>query len=155
MTREVFVDTSGWFAAANTREDRHAETAEAYVTLLESRVRLVTSSLVVAEMHTLVVRWRGAQAGCSLLDAIYSDPLYRVLSVSRELESEATDRWLRPYGDHDFSLTDAVSFEIMRIERIAEALALDRHFEVAGYRLIPGPSPSKGKKSTTKPRRRS
>lgn len=155
MTREVFVDTSGWFAAANSREDRHTETSEAYGNLLESRARLVTSSLVVAEMHALVVRWRGAQAGCALLDAIYSDPLYRVVSVSRDLESEATDRWLRPYGDHAFSLTDAVSFEIMRSERIGEALALDRHFEVAGYRLIPGPTPLKRKKSVTKPRRRS
>lgn len=137
----VFVDTSGWFAAASTRESRHVEVAGAYDDLIRLRVQLVTTSLVVAEMHTLVVRERGAQAGCALIDAIYADPLYRVIGVTRDLESAAVDRWLRPYRDHRFSLTDAVSFEVMRSEGIKEVLALDHHFEVAGFRLIPRPKP--------------
>lgn len=90
-------------------------------------------------MHILTVRERGAAAGCDLLDAIYADPLYSVITVTRELESEAVDRWLRPYREHKFSLADATSFEVMRRERINEALALDHHFEVAGYKLIPAP----------------
>ncbi|MGH7664813.1 MAG: type II toxin-antitoxin system VapC family toxin [Gemmatimonadaceae bacterium] len=140
MSRAVFVDTSGWLAAASTRESRHAEMAAAHDDLAKRRVPLVTTNLVLAEMHVLIVRERGARAGCALLDALYTDPLYRVISATRELESEATDRWLRPCADHRFSLTNAVSFEVMRVERIEEALALDHHFEVAGYRLLPPPA---------------
>ena len=88
-------------------------------------------------MHILTVREQGPQAGCALLDAIYADPLYTVIASTRELESEATDRWLRPYHDQRFSLADAVSFEVMRKERIGEALSLDHHFEAAGYKLLP------------------
>ncbi len=139
MSKAVFVDTSGWLAAANPREKTHAEAAAAYDSLVERRARLVTTNLVVAEMHILTVRERGAVAGCALLDAIYADPLYTVIAVSRELEAEATDRWLRPYRDQSFSLAEAASFEVMRREKISEAFALDHHFAIAGYKLIPAP----------------
>ena len=146
MSRSVFVDTSGWLASASSRENHHAAVATVYDDLVSRRVRLVTTNLVVAEMHILTVREVGPAAGCRLLDAIYADPLYTVISVSRELESAATDRWLRPYSDHRFSLADAVSFEVMRTERIGEALALDHHFEVAGYKLLPARQTGVGRK---------
>lgn len=137
MSSSVFIDTSGWLAAINTRDSHHHDVVETYDDLVAKRTSFVTSNLVVAEMHILIVRDRGTLAGCALLDAIYTDPLYRVVAVDRELESEATDRWLRKFVDQRFSLADAVSFEIMRRERIGEALALDHHFEVAGYHLLP------------------
>ena len=137
MSKSVFVDTSGWLAAVSDRERHHAEAATVYDELVQRRARLVTTNLVVAEMHILTVRAQNAAAGCALLDAIYADPLYTVVTVTRELESDATDRWLRRYQDQSLSLADAVSFEVMRRERIDEALALDHHFEVAGYKLLP------------------
>jgi predicted nucleic acid-binding protein len=133
------------------RERHHAEVAAVYDDLVGQRVRFTTTNLVVAEMHILTVRELGSSAGCALLDAIYADPLYTVVTATRELESEATDRWLRPFRDHRFSLADAVSFEVMRRERIGEALALDQHFEVAGYTLLPAPS-TRSTRRGTKPR---
>jgi predicted nucleic acid-binding protein len=120
--------------------NHHDDVAPVYDDLVARRTPFVTTNLVVAEMHVLIVREQGADAGCRLLDAIHADPMYAVITSTRDLESVATDRWLRPYRDHRFSLTDAVSFEVMRIERIEEALALDRHFQIAGYRLLPAPS---------------
>ena len=38
----------------------------------------------------------------------------------------------------DFSLVDAVSFELMSGRGIREALTLDRHFSAAGFVVIPG-----------------
>ena len=137
MSRAVFIDTSGWFAAVSRREFHHAQVVAAYTDLVQRRASLVTTNLVVAEMHILTVRHRGAQAGCALLDAIYADPAYRVIQATRALESAATDRWLRPFPNQRFSLTDAVSFEAMRSEGFEEVLGLDHHFEIAGYRLLP------------------
>lgn len=151
MRSTVFVDTSGWLAAISSRDSHYHDVAYTYDDLVAKRTAFVTSNLVVAEMHILIVRDRGVSAGCALLDAVYTDPLYRVVAVDRDLESEATDRWLRRYSDQHFSLADAVSFEIMRRERIPEALALDHHFEVAGYRLLP--APTRGKR-TRKPSRK-
>ena len=136
MSRRIFLDTSGWLAAINSRDSRHRDVVESYDDLIAKGTQFLTSSLVVSETHALIVRERGAKAGCDLLDAVYTDPLYQVVAVDRDLESAATNRWLRKF-EQRFSLTDAVSFEIMRAERITEALALDHHFEIAGYKLIP------------------
>jgi predicted nucleic acid-binding protein len=150
VSSSIFVDTSGWLAAINNRDSHYHDVVETYDELVAKGTSFVTSNLVVAEMHALIVRERGASAGCSLLDAIYTDPLYRVVSVDRDLESQATDRWLRRFKESKFSLTDAVSFEIMRRERITEVLALDHHFEIAGFRLLPAPRRSTGRKAPGK-----
>jgi predicted nucleic acid-binding protein len=150
VSSSIFVDTSGWLAAINHRDSHYHDMVQTYDNLVTKKTSFVTSNLVLAEMHALIVRERGANDGCSLLDAIYADPLYRVVSVDRDLESEATDRWLRRFTKSKFSLTDAVSFEIMRRERITEALALDHHFEVAGYGLLPSPPQARGKKRRKK-----
>lgn len=133
----LFLDTSAWLPVLATREHRHAELAETYKRLLDEGRRFVTSNVVVAELHALFVRQRGAEAGVQLLDHVHRDPAHRVFFVDRELEATAIDRWLRPYRDEVFSLCDAVSFELMRQEGIRTAFALDRHFAVAGFELVP------------------
>jgi predicted nucleic acid-binding protein len=150
VSSSIFVDTSGWLAAINSRDSHYHDVVQTYDDLVAKKTSFVTSNLVVAEMHALIVRERGATDGCTLLDAIYADPLYRVVSVDRDLESDATDRWLRRFKKSNFRLTDAVSFEIMRRERITEALALDHHFEVAGYRRLPSPLHARGKPARKK-----
>jgi predicted nucleic acid-binding protein len=133
----AFLDTSGWFAALNPREAKHASAHAAYREWIEGGIELVTTNLVVAEMHILVNRFRGAVEGLRFLDSVYQDPSHEVVFVDRELERAATDQWLRRYRDHRLSLADAVSFEVMRARRIPRALALDEHFEIAGYECVP------------------
>lgn len=140
MSRRVFLDTSGWLAAISERESLHEDALDAYRGVLSAGRGFVTTNLVVAEMHVLLSRHRGAAAGIQLLDALAQDPAHEVRYVTSELEREAIDRWLRPFGDQRFSLTDAISFETMRTNRIGEALALDRHFLAAGFRTLPAVS---------------
>ena len=42
-------------------------------------------------------------------------------------------KWLRQHNERAYSYVDAVSFEIMRRERILEALAFDGDFTAAGF----------------------
>ncbi|MEX0692453.1 MAG: PIN domain-containing protein [Gemmatimonadales bacterium] len=138
MSRGIFLDTAGWFAALNPRDPDHAVARRAYQEWITvARRRMVTTNLVVAEMHVLLARRLGIPTGVAFLDGLATDPLHNVITVDRELEREAVDRWLRPFLDQPFSLTDAVSFEVMRRERVTEAFTFDRHFEVAGYRRVP------------------
>ena len=137
MSRRVFLDTSGWLAAISERESLHEQSLDLYREVLSTGRGFVTTNLVVAEMHLLLMRYRGTKTGLRLLDALEQDPAHEVQYVTRELERHAVDRWLRPYADHMLSLTDAISFEVMRTERIKEALTLDNHFRIAGYRILP------------------
>ncbi|MFN8574108.1 MAG: PIN domain-containing protein [Gemmatimonadaceae bacterium] len=136
MTK-VFLDTSGWFAALSPREGAHEPALTAYRGWLERGVVLVTTNLVIAEMHILLSRFRGAKEGLRFLDSVYQDAAHEVVFVDRDLERAAIDRWLRRFTDHPLSLADATSFEVMRAQHIRTALALDTHFQVAGYSIVP------------------
>ncbi len=133
----AFLDTSGWFAALSPKEARHRSALASYKSLIESRARLVTTNLVVAEMQILISRFRGAAEGVRYLDSLYQDVSHEVVFVDRDTERMAVDRWLRRFTDQRLSLADAVSFEVMKSRRLRHALALDTHFELAGFELLP------------------
>ena len=80
---------------------------------------------------------RGHDAGVRFLECLYQDFLHSVVLVDRALHHAATGRWLRKFAAVDLSLTDAVSFEVMRARRIAEALTFDNHFRIAGFWSVP------------------
>ena len=133
----AFLDTSGWFAALSPKEARHRESRAAYAGWIEHGVRLVTTNLVMAEMQILLSRFRGAREGLRFLDSVIQDPTHEVVYVDRDLERAAVDRWLRRYTDQRLSLADAVSFEVMQTRRVRRVLALDEHFDLAGFELVP------------------
>jgi len=133
----AFLDTSGWFAALSPKEARHRSALAAYKSLIDQRVRLVTTNLVVAEMQILISRFRGAAEGVRFLDSLYQDPSHEVVFVDRDTERMAVDHWLRRFADQRLSLADAVSFEVMKGRRLRRAVALDAHFELAGFELLP------------------
>jgi predicted nucleic acid-binding protein len=133
----AFLDTSGWFAALSPREAKHRPARAAYREWIEGGAKLVTTNLVVAEMQILLLRFRGAAEGLRFLDSLYQDPTHQVVFADRDVERAAVDRWLRRYRDQRLSLADAVSFEVMRSRQIRQVLALDDHFELAGFELVP------------------
>jgi len=92
----------------------------------------VTTNLVVAETHTLLLRRVGRTTALTFLQTVGESPNVVVRS-SRELEAAAERDWLTRYDDQDFSFADAVSFAVMTERGIRDALALDHHFVVAGF----------------------
>lgn len=133
----AFLDTSGWFAAMSPKEAKHRPARKAYHAWIKDGVRLVTTNLVVAEMQILIARFRGPGEGLRFLDTLYQDPSHQVVFSDRDIERAAVDRWLRRFSDQPLSLTDAVSFEVMRSRQIRQALALDDHFALAGFAIVP------------------
>jgi len=95
-------------------------------------VTVVSTNLVLAESHALIMRRIGREVAHSFLSSARAAP-NQVVYSSRELEERAEEGWLRRFDDQDVSLTDAVSFAIMVERGIGEALTLDRHFEIAGF----------------------
>ena len=48
----------------------------------------------------------------------------------------AVARWVVPFRDQRYSMCDAVSFEVMQREGIAEAISIDRQFRMAGFGTV-------------------
>ncbi len=96
---------------------------------------MVTTNLVVAETYVLLLRRDRRETALGFVRTVGEAPNIVVRS-SQELEARALTDWLEPYHDQAFSFTDAVSFAVMAERGIEDALALDKHFAVAGFRLV-------------------
>lgn len=136
MAGTLFLDTAGWFAALSPRERGHEQAKAAYADAVRRGHLLVTTPLVAAEMHTLILRWRDPGAGTFFLETVFESGAHHVAPLDDDLFQAALTRWVRRFADKPVSLADAVSFEVMRRERITRALTFDRHFAAAGYEII-------------------
>lgn len=137
MAAELFVDTSGWFPLVDPADREHAVVARAMRNAIKARRRIVTTNLVVAETHALIMRRIHRTAALAFVREVGRTPNI-VVSSSPEIETGATNDWLDRFEDQDFSMTDAVSFFVMRQRGIREVLALDHHFAIAGFDVVPG-----------------
>lgn len=131
------MDTSAWYALVDTRERERPRVASALRGAIENRYRVVTTNLIVAETHALLLRRFSHDVALAFLREIRSEPNV-VVESTREIEERARHDWLERFEDQDFSLTDAVSFAVMSERRISMALTLDHHFSVAGFEVEPG-----------------
>jgi uncharacterized protein len=132
----ALVDT-GALIALSRRTDQYHNRA---ITIAEHHIgsggQFVGTTLILAEFHSHLLHLRGPLEARSNLSTLLDDPLHEWLPVSADLQREAASRWLARFADQDFSLVDAVSFEVMRRNRLTHAFAFDRHFEIAGFELL-------------------
>lgn len=136
MTR-LFVDTSAWYPLADAGHPDHQAVSEALRERIANGARIVTTNMVVAETQALILNRADRGVALAFLNAVHQPP-NRVEYATPPRVDAALDQWMRRYTDQRFSLTDAISFVVMKELEIREALALDRHFAKAGFVLVPG-----------------
>ena len=136
MAAELFVDTSAWYPIAVPSHPGHEVLADALMAEVRRGRRVVTTNLIVAETYALLLSRTRRQAALGFLRAVRKSP-NQVVSATPELEDRAITHWLERYEDQDFSLADAVSFEVMTGRGIREVLTLDHHFSTAGFTMLP------------------
>ena len=130
----LFVDSGAWIALASARDAHHAEADSLFRTAATLRLPLLTTNLVVADIHRLLLHRAGIGVATRALERLEGSPRLTVAFVRPE-DHRAARRWLARLEDHPISYTDAVSFAVMTARRCRTALSFDRHFEVAGFEL--------------------
>lgn len=136
MAAEFFVDTSAWYPIMVRRHPQHQELASELEARVRKGARVVTTNLVVAETHALVLH-RAGRANALKFVQLVRQPPNLVVASTPQLEGEAIGQWLERFDDQDFSFADAVSFAVMSARGIKDALTLDRHYQVAGFNIVP------------------
>jgi predicted nucleic acid-binding protein len=95
------------------------------------RGALVTTSWVLCEVANFLHRARDRAGFVRLWNDLRADPGVRIVGPDRQLFEDGIAVYAaRP--DKDWSLTDCISFVVMRRDAIGEALTADHHFEQAG-----------------------
>ncbi len=132
----IFVDTSAWVALADRDDAHHKKAASIYPSLLTSHKGLITSNFIIAEVYILILNELGHQPALDFLGKVKASP--RILKVYSDEDVEAdAEKILKQYHDQDFSYTDAVSFVIMKRQKIKKAFSFDKHFLTAGFVNVP------------------
>jgi predicted nucleic acid-binding protein len=70
-----------------------------------------------------------------LLDHLREDHQTTILPASPDLFQQGFSLFSHR-ADKDWSMTDCISFSLMKERGIHEAFAADQHFEQAGYRIL-------------------
>jgi uncharacterized protein len=130
----VFADTSFYVALVNRRDNRHAD---AVSFLRGFGGEIVTTECVLIEFGNFHSKQAIRHRFVRSIETIRNDALTRVVRNGIDWFERGLDLFTqRP--DKDWSLTDCISFEVMREERLTDALTADRHFEQAGFNVLLG-----------------
>lgn len=132
----LFLDTSYLIAVENADDQHHKAASAHWASLLKSPRRLVTRSYVLVEVVTLLNNRRSHSKAVELGNNLLSSRIFNVVHVNEELFYEAW-RYFQKYKDKRYSLTDCVSFVLMKKLEITEALTFDKHFVQAGFVKLP------------------
>ena len=136
MLDDLFVDTSAWVALADKDDSHHKDAASTYPSILKNHKHLVTSNLIIAETYIILLRELRHKAAIEFLERMKASPKILTIYSNQNIETEA-EGILVKYSDQDYSYTDAVSFVIMKRQKIRKALCFDKHFVTAGFTTIP------------------
>jgi predicted nucleic acid-binding protein len=120
----LFVDTSIWYAAADSSDLSNARAKE----ILSAGETLITTDHVLAETWTLLRYrihrqaaeqfWTHLRGGVAAIESVGAADLEAAWGIGRV------------YKDQDFSIIDRTSFAVMQRLGIERAASLDDHFAV-------------------------
>ena len=132
VRNSTFVDSSAWIAFFSARDQHHADADRAFRRTVEAKRLLLTTNLVLAEIHRLFLYRAGIGAAAVVLDRIEASPMVKI-EYAGERHHHAARIWLKKLSQHPISYADAVSFAVMEATGCKEALSFDHHFRLAGF----------------------
>jgi uncharacterized protein len=128
----IFADTFYFLAYLNRADTNHAA---ALAVAKQAPARIVTTAWVLTEVADAFASSASRRRIAAFVASLEATPGTRVVPASQEL----FERGLKFYdqrADKEWSLTDCISFVVMRDEGLTEALTGDHHCEQAGFRML-------------------
>jgi uncharacterized protein len=130
----IFVDSSAWIALFSRRDQHHEEADRAFRAVIASGRRILTTNLVLAEIHRLLLHRAGVQAAAAALQKFETSGHVEIIFSAHSSHKSAKE-WLDQLRAHPISYADAVSFSVMKTAGCCDALSYDRHFNIAGFKV--------------------
>jgi predicted nucleic acid-binding protein len=134
-SRDVFVDTSFWFAALDPSDRNHARAELLAQAAADEHVRLHVTREVVGETLTLLRYRAGPREALLFLDDVV--PALHVIDASAQLHAVALAVFRKLAARRRLSYCDALSFVVVRrVLNDAPCLAFDRDFRAFGLAVV-------------------
>jgi|SRR5688572_2427179 len=127
--KRLFADTFFFLAYLSSTDFAHAKAVD-YFDLFEGE--LITTESVLTELADGMATPGDRDIFIEFYDTLRSEPDVQIVATGAELFAEGMNLF-RSRLDKKWSLTDCISFVVMRREGLTEALTGDHHFEQAGF----------------------
>jgi len=128
----VFADAF-YFVARLNRRDQHHERVLKFSR--DFRACLLTSDWVVMEVADALAESESRARVRDFILHLRQSAACEIVPASRELLDRALSLY-HQHADKEWTLTDCVSFVIMRDRNVTDALTGDKHFEQAGFAAL-------------------
>ena len=135
-SNRLFLDSVYLIALEVENDQHHDEASEHWTTLFKKPLTLVTTSYVLDEIVTFLNSRRQHAKAIRMGDNLIKASNIQLIHVDENLFGEGWS-YFKHYADKTFSLTDSISFVLMKQLGITEALTFDKHFEQAGFSKLP------------------
>lgn len=134
--RTVFIDTAGWIALIHRGDVLHQQATRIYKSL--GKIQRVTTDAVIIETCNAFSKAPTKPLAVAFLDKIKLAHQLGILEIAQLSEGLLKDglQLFKSREDKDWSLTDCVSFVVMRKNDIKKALTSDHHFIQAGFEKL-------------------
>ena len=129
-TERFFLDTAYVQALLNARDEHHDQAVALFPRVPAAQEVWVTEAIFVEVGNALARSLRKDAA--NFIARCYITANVRVVPVDTALLNRALELYVQR-ADKAWSLTDCVSFVVMRDHQIADALTMDEHFRQAGF----------------------
>jgi predicted nucleic acid-binding protein len=132
----IFLDT-GYIIALEAADDQYHEMAlRHWRDLKKTFPKLVTTTYVFDEIVTFFNTRNQHSKAVELGNRLINSPSVRLIHIVEMLFDEAWQYFIQ-HEDKSYSLTDCLSFIVMKRFEIQTALTFDRHFVQAGFQKMP------------------
>ena len=132
----LFLDSVYLIALEVENDQHHNEASKHWTTLFEVPLTLVTTSYVLDEIVTFLNSRRQHAKAIRVGDNLLTASNVELIHVDENL-FRAGWSYFKQYADKTFSLTDCISFVLMKRLEITQALTFDKHFTQAGFAKLP------------------
>ncbi len=125
----VFVDTSFYVAVTVPNDQLHPRATQ---WMQGYTGTVVTTDFVVVELANFFSRSHQRATFAGLYEYLAGDANVEIVPATRKLLDRGIEFYLNR-RDKSWSLTDCISFVVMKDQAITEALTADHHFQQAGF----------------------
>jgi predicted nucleic acid-binding protein len=130
--KAVFADAFYFVGLLNRADQHHPKVVAAARELRDS---IVTTECILAEFADALAKSASRRLVPQFIRDLEQDPKVRIIRASTELFRRGLQLYdERP--DKEWSLTDCISFVVMKDAGVEDVLTGDKHFEQAGFKAL-------------------
>jgi predicted nucleic acid-binding protein len=134
--RSIFIDTGFIIALESATDQNHEKASQLWNELLKDLPVMVTTTYVIDEIVTFFSsRSRHAKA-VEIGNRLMNSRSVQVIHVDKGLFEKGW-HYFQQHDDKTYSMTDCISFMVMKDEGNESALSFDKHFTQAGFKVLP------------------